>query len=110
MTIDLDALEKSTRDALDHSLANPEVDSHASIHLAILNELIQCLREAELDAARYRWLREQQWNSSNLFVIAGSKSRIRLGTDCPSLVLLDNAIDAAIDQQRKIATGEDLHL
>jgi hypothetical protein len=48
------------------------------------------------DAARYRWLRAQYWNSSNLFVIAGSKSQVRLGTDCPNHDRLDSAIDAAI--------------
>lgn len=53
------------------------------------------LDAAEKDAARYRWLREQQWNTASLFVIAGSKSLVRLGTDCPSLARLDAAIDAA---------------
>lgn len=48
------------------------------------------------DAARYRWLREQQWDSASLFVIDGGKERVRLGTDCPSLFRLDAAIDAAI--------------
>ena len=52
-----------------------------------------------LDAERYRWLREQQWNTASLFVVAGSKDRVRLGTDCPSLDRLDEAIDAAIKQQ-----------
>lgn len=46
------------------------------------------------DAERYRWLRVQQWNKSNLFVVAGGKERIKLSTDCPSLDRLDAAIDA----------------
>ncbi|CAN7321763.1 hypothetical protein LJR084_001854 [Variovorax sp. LjRoot84] len=49
------------------------------------------------DAARYRWLRSQYWNSSSLFVVAGSKSQVRLGTDCPNHDRLDAAIDAARD-------------
>lgn len=51
------------------------------------------------DAERYRWLREQQWNASNLFVVAGSHLRIHLGTDCPNLGRLDEAIDSAITLQ-----------
>ena len=52
--------------------------------------------QSNSDAKRYRWLREQQWNESSLFVVAGSKKEIVLGTDCPSLDRLDAAIDAAI--------------
>ncbi len=53
------------------------------------------LQAALVDADRYRWLRRQHWEKSNLFVIAGGKSRISLGVDCPSLDRLDAAIDAA---------------
>ena len=48
------------------------------------------------DALRYRHLREQQWNTASLFVVAGSKDSVRLGTDCPSLARLDEAVDEAI--------------
>lgn len=48
------------------------------------------------DAARYRWLRQQHWNEAEMFVVAGSKSQVRLGADCPSLVRLDDIIDAAL--------------
>jgi hypothetical protein len=51
------------------------------------------------DAERYRWLRGQQWNESTLFVVAGHRSLVRLGTDCPSGERLDAAIDAAIAAQ-----------
>ncbi|WGY69866.1 hypothetical protein KEC55_07835 [Burkholderia cepacia] len=47
------------------------------------------------DAERYRWLRQQHWNESTLFVVAGHHSLVRLGTDCPSDERLDAAIDAA---------------
>lgn len=50
----------------------------------------------KLDAERYRWLRSQWWNDSSLFVVAGSKSHIRLGSDCPNHERLDAAIDAAM--------------
>ena len=61
----------------------------------------RCCAEAELaalrkDAERYRHLREQRWDTADLFVIAGTKSAVRLGTDCPSHGRLDAAIDDAI--------------
>lgn len=49
----------------------------------------------KLDAERYRWLREQSWVNSNLIVVFGGKDRLKLGTDCPSLMRLDQAIDQA---------------
>ncbi|HVM91356.1 MAG TPA: hypothetical protein VMT67_01020 [Terriglobales bacterium] len=49
----------------------------------------------KLDAERYRWLRQQHWNEADMFVVAGSKSQVYLGTDCPSCDRLDAAIDAA---------------
>jgi hypothetical protein len=52
------------------------------------------------DAERYRWLRQQHWDEADMFVIAGSKSQVRLGTDCPTLVRLDDAIDAALAKQQ----------
>lgn len=52
--------------------------------------------QVEKDAARYRFLRAQYWDESSLFVISGSKSQVRLGTDCPSHERLDETIDAAI--------------
>jgi hypothetical protein len=58
------------------------------------------------DAARYRWLRQQQWNAADMFVVAGSKSQVRLGTDCPSLVRLDDAIDAALTAAQPVSGGE----
>lgn len=46
-------------------------------------------------AARYRWLRQQHWENARIFVVAGSKEQVRLGTDCPSDERLDAMIDAA---------------
>lgn len=52
------------------------------------------------DAERYGWLRQQHWNEADMFVVVGSKSQVRLGTDCPNLTRLDEAIDAARAKQR----------
>ena len=51
------------------------------------------------DAARYQFLRSNNWNESAIFVVAGSKECVRLGTDCPSRERLDEAIDNAIATQ-----------
>lgn len=60
--------------------------------------------KSDKDAERYRWLREQHWNvASLLFVIAGTKEQVRLGTDCPSLDRLDALIDAAILGRDEVA-------
>jgi hypothetical protein len=48
------------------------------------------------DAERYRWLREQFWNESELCLVRYPKDAVKLGYDCPSLDRLDYAIDAAI--------------
>ena len=54
------------------------------------------LRKAEKDAARYRWLREQAWNKSELCVVRFPKDAVKLGHYCPSFWRLDSFIDAAI--------------
>lgn len=48
------------------------------------------------DAARYRWLRSQNWNDGLLAVVSNPKAAVRLGHDCPSLDRLDEAIDQAM--------------
>ena len=47
------------------------------------------------DAANYRWLREQSWQSPDLCVVARPKQAVKLGCDCPSHDRLDAAIAAA---------------
>lgn len=61
--------------------------------------LLEQLRRMAEDSARYRWLRKQYWHESSLFVVAGGKCRIQLGTDCPADERLDAAIDAALAQR-----------
>jgi hypothetical protein len=53
------------------------------------------------DAARYRFLRRQQWEKASLFVVSGAKQSVRLGTYCPTSERLDDLVDAGIgsDQQ-----------
>ena len=47
------------------------------------------------DAERYRWLRNQHWNDSDMCVVESPKESLKLGSRCPSGELLDVAIDAA---------------
>ena len=47
------------------------------------------------DADRYRWLRAQNWNQSEMAVVCQPKGAIKLGYDCPFGERLDAAIDAA---------------
>lgn len=48
------------------------------------------------DAERYRWLRGQHWNESEMAVVCYPKKAVKLGFDCPSEGRLDSAIDAAL--------------
>ena len=59
----------------------------------------------QTDAQRYRWLREQQWNTGLLAVVADPKAAIKLGHDCPSLERLDDAIDAAMAVHRLLGAA-----
>jgi len=56
--IDLDILEFSL------GVAESSGDKTTAIYCASLRELITRLREAEKDAARYRWLCNQHWFES----------------------------------------------
>lgn len=49
------------------------------------------------DAARYRWLRQQHWNTAPLCVVAQPRQAVKLGHDCPTLDRLDVAVDQAMD-------------
>ena len=56
--------------------------------------LIDRLRQAEKDAARYRWLRDCNWNLSVACVVVDPKKSVKLGCDCPSGCRLDELVDA----------------
>lgn len=60
-------------------------------------EKIKAENEALLkDAERYRWLRGQHWNESEMAVVCYPQKAVKLGFDCPSERRLDSAIDAAL--------------
>ena len=46
------------------------------------------------DAARYRFLRSCDWFDSAICVVAFPKKSVKLGSDCPSGVRLDEIIDS----------------
>lgn len=48
------------------------------------------------DAQRYRWLRAQHWNESNIAVVIDPRISVTLGYDCPSEERLDELIDSSI--------------
>ena len=56
--------------------------------------------EDRRDAERYRWLREQHWSESKLCVVLEPRISVRLGSSCPSLTLLDQAIDQSMQEDK----------
>lgn len=58
-----------------------------------LKDEIEALRK---DAERYRWLRGQHWNKSEMAVVCQPKKAVKLGFDCPSEGRLDCAVDTAM--------------
>lgn len=49
-----------------------------------------------IDAARYRWLRQQHWSDAPMCVVIQPHFAVKLGHDCPAGDRLDDAIDAAM--------------
>lgn len=69
------------------------------VKAGVLEDFVESQKEVarlQKDAARYQWLRQQNWNDGKLAVVADPKNAVKLGHDCPSLLRLDAAIDAAI--------------
>lgn len=71
------------------------------------------IAELEADAKRYRWLREQDWDTGPLAVVRDPKLAVKWGHDLPSRARLDEAIDAAIKAPtkfsgRKVPTIEEM--
>ena len=52
------------------------------------------------DAARYRWLRKQNWFDSDIAVVRSPNESIKLGYDCPSTERLDDYIDNEIKESK----------
>lgn len=72
------------------------------MHKATETREMRCLKtENEAlrkDAERYRWLRGQHWNESEMAVVCHPKKGVKLGFDCPSEGRLDSAIDFAMSE------------
>ena len=68
--------------------------------IASLNSEISRLKfkmeSIQKDADRYMWLRNQHWNDSIMCVVIDPKKNVKLGSDCPTLIRLDDAIDEAM--------------
>lgn len=57
------------------------------------------------DAERYRWLRAQHWDSSAICCVVDPKLCTKLGSYCPSLELLDQAVDAGLKLSKESPNG-----
>lgn len=75
---------------------DPSVEMASWINPSLAVELITRLRQAEKDAARYRFLRGFHWSESPMCVVTDPSSAIKLGSNCPSREMLDAAIDEAM--------------
>lgn len=90
--------------------AEEEIKKERASRLLADDTLLKCqnnaialmyeVKELKKDAERYRWLRAQNWDEANLFVVAGGKDSLQLGYYSPSLNLLDDEIDAAIASEK----------
>lgn len=74
--------------------------SQACRECSLTLALIYRLRAAEKDAERYRVLREFHWSNSEYAVVRNPKEQVKLGAQCPFGLLLDEAIDAAMEQSK----------
>jgi len=72
-----------------------------------LSEALRKLRERDVDAERYRWLRSQCWTESSLSVVANPKEATKPGSHLPSLERLDDMIDAALVAADQNAGAQD---
>lgn len=53
------------------------------------------------DAERYRWLRNQYWETSKLCVVARPKDAVKIGHWCPSGEYLDDVVDEQLRSDRQ---------
>lgn len=73
--------------------------SHHANYCAVADERDQLKAENDAlrkDAERYRWFRNQHWDSSAICAVVDPKQSTTLGAYCPSGKLLDDAIDAGL--------------
>lgn len=73
--------------------------------ITLLREYVDADRAAHketfLHAAYYKWLREQHWSDSQMFVVTGGKESVKLGVVCPSGDRLDTMIAEAIAKEKE---------
>lgn len=73
--------------------------------ITLLREYVDADRAAHketfLHAAYYKWLREQHWYDSQMFVVTGGKESVKLGVVCPSGDRLDTMIAEAIAKEKE---------
>lgn len=65
-----------------------------------IDELEETIKDLQLAAARYNFLREQQWNTSPIAVVKYPKDNVKLGSDCPSMERLDEIIDVYMKREK----------
>lgn len=67
---------------------------------AALESIKRMAEQDAKDAARYRWLRDKHWSDSVMCVVKHPMIAVKLGYECPSNDRLDEAIDAAMQEQK----------
>lgn len=65
-----------------------------------IDELEETIKDLQLAADRYNFLREQQWNTSPIAVVKYPKDNVKLGSDCPSMERLDEIIDVCMKREK----------
>ena len=96
--IDIDAIERRCKEATRNGYGKHPVIECASAESLI--ELITRLRQAEKDAARYRWLRDEaieHLGSGPLIIFSDFNGEPCSFGDCGSIISHDDA-DKAIDE------------
>ena len=90
----MDFSRQWTEFALDAEVEHFGTTRIAKAHNALMARVADLEQAIRTDAARYRWLRSQNWNDGVLGVVVNPKTAVKLGHDCPSHDRLDDAIDA----------------
>ena len=96
--LDIDELEKLCKYEIGRGTANPYTVNGNPIHAML--EIITRLRQAEKDAARYRWLRDEAADAdqtSPLVFMADDCADIATDGDYQG-IMFGKLLDAAIDE------------
>lgn len=93
----------------EHESDCPQTDEQLALlvrdwNLRTSSEIDQLKAENEAllkDAERYRWFRAQHWDNSVICAVVDPKLTTKLGSYCPSLELLDQAVDAGMAMSKE---------